>query len=1241
MKCKPQYFKGTEGVVELTQWFERMETVFCISNCTVENQIKFATCTLFGNALTWWNSHIKTVGHDVAYTMTWKNLKKKMTDKYCLRGEIKQLEVEMWNLKVKGTDVVMPFGLTNVPVVFMDLLNWVYKPYLDKFVIVFIEDILIYSKNNKKHEEHLKAILEFLRKRSCMLNSLNVNFGFPRGRTLWKTRKLNPRYVGPFKVLGKFRTVAYKLELPQELSRVHNMFHVSNLKKCYADEPLVVLLDGLLIDDKVYFVEEPIEIMDREVKRLKRSRILIVKVRWNSRRGPEFTWEHEDQFRKKLHSGDFVTHFSFWDNLLSILLEDKKVMGSGVGGDGEWFGVRRCGEKVGKTGCSVLAGSTVHCTVFQKGRQGWGIPASKKVNIGLDKGSVKPLRPAIMLHYSWDGRLNVCVDGSSPLRQTEMVDFVLGRAVIDDAQRKRVKYMDNCAAIGYRFLPFSFSFLGELKEDAINLLKRIRKFYMAQDIGARSFVHIFNRISFAISKGVSAHIASRLPFNLLSLLLGQGLATGNEDLPPYPLHLGGLAFIQQIDLLSNPSEIASPKLMKKMADIYFTRVTKDAESTFYVSPRQVALWKSQREDYTLGWHRAVPISGLGQTMNDKTYRCVLCYRLGIPLFSVSEPCPACLRVFAEDIYGDHAVSCAGSNGMTDCVPGRVVIDDAQRKRIKYMAKCAAIGYGFLPVSFSSLRELEDDAVKLLKQIRKFFMAQDIGAPSKKVDIGLDEGSVKPLRPADMLLYSWDRRLNVCVDLIGSSPLRQTEMVDFVLGRAVIDDAQRKRVKYMDNCAAIGYRFLPFSFSFLGELKEDASAALQTKLLWHVGIVASSSTFDDGLCVFNTSMKIDLLSNPSEIAAPKLMKKMTDIYFTQVTKDAESTFSLSPRQVSLWKSQREDYTLGWHRAVPISRLGQTMNACLRVLAEDIYGDHAVSCAGSNGIKHRHNILRDTLVDICFRLRISAGMTYCVPGQAVIDAAQRKRSKHMAKCAAIGYGFLLFSFSSLRGLKDDAVRLMSLLWASHRASKNQFSWDNWIQNPDLMATKPEAKTETNDNIDILLIQVIGKEKDQIEKETEAETENKDKIDELCTQLHNVTMRGDWAETEKILKVNKDAATKAISKDGSTILHIAVGVGHNDFVKRFISFIKDDQALEKERHSDGRDNCGPQHPGDEIGVDLLVNAISAKQYNLVASSSSLVARDAWIYIYIDILHHIDGLFVIIIPLFHRVEDSRDTSS
>ncbi|GJU65597.1 putative reverse transcriptase domain-containing protein [Tanacetum coccineum] len=101
------------------------------------------------------------------------------------------------------------------------------------------------------------------------------------------------------KVLEKVGSVAHKLGFPQGLSKVYNTFHVSNLNKCYSDEPLVVPLKGLHVDDKLRFVEEPVKIMDREVKRLKHSRIPIVKVRWNSKRVPEFTWEREDQFQKK------------------------------------------------------------------------------------------------------------------------------------------------------------------------------------------------------------------------------------------------------------------------------------------------------------------------------------------------------------------------------------------------------------------------------------------------------------------------------------------------------------------------------------------------------------------------------------------------------------------------------------------------------------------------------------------------------------------------------------------------------------------------------------------------------------------------------------------------------------------------------------------------------------------------------------------------------------------------------
>ncbi|GJW12067.1 putative reverse transcriptase domain-containing protein [Tanacetum coccineum] len=102
LKCQPLKFKGTEGVVGLSQWFERMEFIFHISNYTVENQVKFTTCALHSVALTWWNTHVKTVGHNAAYGMPWKTLMKMMTDKYCPRNEIKKLEMEIWDLKNTG-----------------------------------------------------------------------------------------------------------------------------------------------------------------------------------------------------------------------------------------------------------------------------------------------------------------------------------------------------------------------------------------------------------------------------------------------------------------------------------------------------------------------------------------------------------------------------------------------------------------------------------------------------------------------------------------------------------------------------------------------------------------------------------------------------------------------------------------------------------------------------------------------------------------------------------------------------------------------------------------------------------------------------------------------------------------------------------------------------------------------------------------------------------------------------------
>ncbi|GKE02342.1 putative reverse transcriptase domain-containing protein [Tanacetum coccineum] len=104
-----------------------------------------------------------------------------------------------------------------------------------------------------------------------------------------RRREAEPCYIRPFKIMAKVGTLAYRLELPEQLSRVHSTFHVSNLKKCFVDEPLAIPLDEIQIDDKLHFIEEPVGIMDQEVKKMKQSRILIMKVRWNSRRRPVFT----------------------------------------------------------------------------------------------------------------------------------------------------------------------------------------------------------------------------------------------------------------------------------------------------------------------------------------------------------------------------------------------------------------------------------------------------------------------------------------------------------------------------------------------------------------------------------------------------------------------------------------------------------------------------------------------------------------------------------------------------------------------------------------------------------------------------------------------------------------------------------------------------------------------------------------------------------------------------------------
>ncbi|GKA70748.1 reverse transcriptase domain-containing protein [Tanacetum coccineum] len=384
MKCQPLYFKGTEGVVKLTQWFERMETVFRISNCSMENQTKFSTCALLASALTWWNSYVMTVGHDVAYVMTWTDLRKKMTDKYCPRNEelallcVRMFPEESDKIKryVGGLpDMIHGNIVASWTKTMQDAIE-IATELMDKKISTLAEcqaenkrkldnnnqaqqqspkrqnvaqayaagtgerkeyartlplcnrcklhhngQCTVKCRNYKKvghmtqdcrnpaaarnqrtltcyecgDEGHYRSDYSELKNRNhgnqaevaLRLSAIKLdcqkNYADVRRKLLefqvdnrvmlkvspWKGElrlrkqgKLNPSYVGPSKAMEKVGSIAYKLELPLELNRVHNMFYVSNFKKYYTDEPLVISLDGLHCDDKLQLVEEPIEIMD-------------------------------------------------------------------------------------------------------------------------------------------------------------------------------------------------------------------------------------------------------------------------------------------------------------------------------------------------------------------------------------------------------------------------------------------------------------------------------------------------------------------------------------------------------------------------------------------------------------------------------------------------------------------------------------------------------------------------------------------------------------------------------------------------------------------------------------------------------------------------------------------------------------------------------------------------------------------------------------------------------------------
>ncbi|GJT01664.1 putative reverse transcriptase domain-containing protein [Tanacetum coccineum] len=195
---------------------------------------------------------------------------------------------------------------------YYDLGDMHWWPYMKKDIATYVSDSLTCS---KIYFAGLADIAESLRNafgyeyELSSLNGIPITIAIIRVYDVLYLKhymegsigKLAPRYVGPFEILEKIRPIAYRLRLFEELSSVHDTFHVSNLKKCLADANLHVPLDEIKIDKTLYFVEEAVEIMDRVVKSLKRSKIPVVKVRCNSKRGTEFTWEREDHMKAKYH----------------------------------------------------------------------------------------------------------------------------------------------------------------------------------------------------------------------------------------------------------------------------------------------------------------------------------------------------------------------------------------------------------------------------------------------------------------------------------------------------------------------------------------------------------------------------------------------------------------------------------------------------------------------------------------------------------------------------------------------------------------------------------------------------------------------------------------------------------------------------------------------------------------------------------------------------------------------------
>nr|GEX26460.1 putative reverse transcriptase domain-containing protein [Tanacetum cinerariifolium] len=243
--------------------------------------------------LYWWPNMKAEIATYVSKCLTCAKVK---AEHHRPSGLLQQPEIPVWKWERITIDFIIGLPRTPSGEVGDSQLTGLELIWETNEKIVQIKNRLLTARSRKKSYADIRHIpLEF-----DVGDKVMLKVSPWKGMIHFKKRgKLSPRFIGPFKILERIGPVAYKLELPRELQGIHNTFHVSNLKKCLSDESLSIPLDVVQLDDKLYFIKEPAEIIDHEVKRLKESRIPIVKVRWNSHRGPEYTWEREDQMKSK------------------------------------------------------------------------------------------------------------------------------------------------------------------------------------------------------------------------------------------------------------------------------------------------------------------------------------------------------------------------------------------------------------------------------------------------------------------------------------------------------------------------------------------------------------------------------------------------------------------------------------------------------------------------------------------------------------------------------------------------------------------------------------------------------------------------------------------------------------------------------------------------------------------------------------------------------------------------------